>query len=141
MSEDFIWFRRDFPWLGPGFIHAVDDDYADEFAADLTKHRFELRSIRGDSERTVFEELGSAFAFPDYYGGSGWDSVIDCFTDVELPPRCALLWRRADTYASRDLKTFAEACAVLDNIFRELGKSGHQLVLVLTGTGPSFKRP
>jgi hypothetical protein len=141
MSKDTVWFRRDFPWLGPGFIHAVDDGYVDAFLTDLARWGFEQRTIRGSSERTVFEELGCAFEFPDYYGGSGWDSVIDCFRDVELPAKCALVWRRADTYANHDPKLFGEACAVLDSIFGQLGKDGHQLVLVLTGHGQAFKRP
>jgi hypothetical protein len=141
MSEASLWFRRDFPWLAPGFIHAVADDYADRFLEDLAGWGFEERSIRGDSERTIFEELGSAFAFPDYYGGSGWDSVIDCFKDVEVPEKCAVVWRRADTYANLDPKLFGEACAVLDSLFGGLGKDGYQLVLVLTGKGPGFNRP
>jgi hypothetical protein len=141
MSEASVWFRRDFPWLGSGFIHAVADDYADRFLADLARRGFEARSIRGDSGRSIFDELGSAFAFPDYYGGSGWDSVIDCFRDVELPERCAVVWRRADVYANLDPKLFGEACAVLDSVFGDLGKDGHQLVLVLTGKGAAFKRP
>ncbi len=136
-----VWFRRDFPWLGGGFIHAVDEGYADDFSAQLAEGGFELRTLDGSSGRSVFVELGSALNFPDYYGGSGWDSVIDCFRDVDLPSRCAIMWRHADQYASLDPKLFGEACAVLTDVFDKLAPEGCQVVLVLTGHGPAFKRP
>jgi Barstar (barnase inhibitor) len=141
VTQDFVWLQEQFPWLGPGFIHAIDDDYAGDFAGQLGGLGFELLRMQGDSGDSVFAQLESALQFPDYYGGSGWDAVEDCLTDVRLPRRGALFWRRADIYAQRDLKRFGEACAVLTNAFVALEAEGSQVVLVLAGRGTAFSRP
>jgi hypothetical protein len=40
--RDFVWFRRDLPWLGPGFIHCVDEDVEQTLCNELARLDFKL---------------------------------------------------------------------------------------------------
>lgn len=111
------------------------------FTQELTNLGFLVLNMEPGDEADLFRELGRLFRFPDYYGGSGWDAVNDCFVDVEVPRRTALVWRQADTFSLRDPKAFGEACHMLSGLFECAEASGIQAVLVLTGIGPSFSQP
>lgn len=76
---DWIWIRREFPWLGGGFIHAVDDAYAPAFEGDLVRLGFVLRVLDGHQmtdEAGFWDQLRSVFGFPSYFG-SNWDAFHD----------------------------------------------------------------
>ncbi len=141
MAPEFVWLRHEFPWLRRGFLHAVADDYADEFAHQLERRGFRVLRMAPRDASEMFQDLGRLFQFPDYYGGSGWDAVCDCFSDVKVPTRGALFWESAADFASRDPKAFGEACRVLSELFEQLGTDGKQLEIVLVGEGINFSRP
>jgi len=151
MSTGFLWFRNEFPWLGPGFIQAVAADYADRFLADLRDRGFTTIEIDGRELRNLHDQLTDAFGLPDYRPEPAprppeqkpnWDALIDYFRDTEVPERCVLMWRGADEFATRHPRIFAEACVVLSGIFDgDLAQRGSQVVLLLSGVGPDFPRP
>jgi hypothetical protein len=141
-------FRQEFPWLDPGFIHAVDDRHADAFARRLVELEFKVSTLHIPASSAQSGRPGSALAiglyralgFTDHEPSSlEWNAVHDHFGDVEFPPRYALIWPRADDFAKRATRMFAEACAMLTMEFFEL--KGTQAVLVLTGRGPEFRSP
>lgn len=138
--SDFVWYQHEFPWLGPGFIHAVHVEAEPGFRRRLRDLGVEFFEMLGPPERSVFDQLADAYVFPDYYG-QGWDSVNDLMNDVSPPPRSALMWHDADRFADRNPKRFGEACAILDRIFTSWSAQGRQSDLVLLGTGDSFRRP
>jgi hypothetical protein len=151
VSAEFLWFRNEFPWLGPGFIHAVAAEYADPFLADLRGRGFTTVEIDGSEHRNLHDQLTDAFGLPDYRpeptprppdAKPNWDALIDYFRDVAVPDHCALLGRAADQFAARHPGIFAEACVVLSGIFDgDLARNGSQVVLLLSGDGPDFARP
>jgi RNAse (barnase) inhibitor barstar len=136
--------RHEFPWLGSGFIHAVDDDHADALQQDLIRLGFEITVFRGTSMTTsagFWAEIKTAFGFPEYFGAN-WDAFNDSFGDLVLPDRTAVLWRDADVCAESDLRLFAEGVAVLTRTADAVGATdAKQIVLILTGHGSSFASP
>ena len=141
--SDFVWFRRDMPWLGRGFIYCVDADAEPTLRQQLGDLGFVLYTLAGeavDDARSLHAALARTFDFPDYYG-SNWDAFNDCFDEPELPRRTALMWRGAERLARRDLKAFAEAIAVLRDASDTLAGDDRQLELFLLGTGSGFRRP
>ena len=137
----FVWLRQEFPWLGGGFIHAVDTDYAREFGSALEGQGFQIIKLDCSSDDDLFLALGTAFQFPSYYGGSGWDAVNDCLSDIDHSDHFAIFWTGADSYAAADPKKFGEACSVLDVWLRRLSVRHIQGELVLVGRGRSFTAP
>lgn len=147
---DFLWFRAEFPWLDRGFVHAVAEDYADRLAASLRERSFVILEIDGRKQRNLHDQLTEAFRLPDYRSDPvprppdatpNWDALNDYFGDTELPARAVLLWHGADRFAAKHPKIFAEACAVLTDIFNAASAQQKQLVLVLAGHGADFKHP
>lgn len=147
---DFFWFRAEFPWLDQGFVHAVAEGYADRFVTCLRAHDFEILEIDGREQRNLHDQLSEAFGLPDHRSDRiarppdatpNRDSLNDYFGDTELPARAVLLWRRADRFAARHPKIFAEACAMFTDIFNAASVRQKQLVLVLAGKGADFRRP
>lgn len=138
---DFLWLRREFPWLGAGFIPAVDAAAAADFASSLTALGFETITLTCGRDDDLFAALGRDLSFPTYYGGSGWDAVNDCLGDLPLANRFVILWNGSREYAAANPKLFGEACAVLTDWLRGLSVAGAQGVLVLVGTGPAFSSP
>jgi hypothetical protein len=138
--SDFVWYQHEFPWLGPGFIHAVHHDAEPGFLRRLRDLGVELFEMLSPPESPVFDQLADAYTFPDY-NGQGWDSVNDLMGDVSPPRRSALLWHDANRFAARDPKRFGEACAILDRIFAAWSAEGYQADLVLLGSSESFRRP
>jgi RNAse (barnase) inhibitor barstar len=92
-----------------------------------------LRSTARDGHSAIAETFG----FPDWWG-KNWDAFYDCFADVELPARAALVWRDAELLAQTDLKTFAEAMAVLHEV--STGLDDRRFELFLLGDGLGFRR-
>ncbi len=137
---DFVSYRHDFPWLGPGFFHAVHRDAEPGFRHRLRDLGVELFELLGPAERSVFDQLADAYGFPDYFGHN-WDAVNDVMGDLSPPARSALLWHDADRFAAIDPQRFGEACATLNRIFDAWSTEGNQAVLVLIGCGESFQRP
>lgn len=136
-----VWMRHEFPWLGLGFLHAVHVDAADGFEGELVRLKFKLVVLDGADmadELGFWVQVREAFDFPDYFG-SNWDAFNDSFGDYELPKRLAVVWRHSDVFASRNLKVFGEAVAILHETFSAL--QGSQAIVVLTGRGPEFKLP
>ena len=136
-----MWLRHEFPWIGRGFIHAIDDDYATKFQQDLARLGFEVVVLDGGAmldEPAFWAEVADAFEFPDYFG-KNWDAFHDCFGDLALPRRLAVVWRNADAVARQQLKLLTEAIAVLHETFRQLQEC--QGIVVLTGGGAGFARP
>jgi hypothetical protein len=136
MPAEPVWFLREFTWLGSGFIHAVADDYADTFAADLRGLRFTVAMFPGGSVQEFREHLGAALGFPDFV--RNWDALHDFFRDFAKHDRFAVMWRKADAFARADPKLFGEACRTLVD---ELDALPFQAVLVITGSGDAFHRP
>ena len=135
--------RHDFPWLGHGFVHAVEEDYADRFAEELRVRGFDVWTLRGRhmlDEVGFWAEIRRCFEFPDYQG-SNWDAFNDSFGDLSLPGRFAIMWRAADETAAKNLKLFAEAIAVFVSACEAVRENGHQGELILTGNGASFTQP
>jgi RNAse (barnase) inhibitor barstar len=140
MASDFVWMRREFPWLRPGFVHAVHSDGLSRFRRQLRDLKFELFEMLGSPQRSVFDQLADAFAFPEYYGGN-WDAFNDCIGDIEPPPRSALLWHAPDLHAGADPKRFGEACSMLTRVFDVWSTEGSQALLVLVGSTDTFDHP
>lgn len=138
---DLLWLRREFPWLGDGFIPAVDADAVDAFAAALAGHGFVTIPLTCGRADDLFIALGRDLGFPSYYGGSGWDAVDDCLGDLQMADQFAILWHGAGDYAAANPKLFGETCAVLTDWLRGLSAAGTQGTLVLVGTGPAFSSP
>jgi RNAse (barnase) inhibitor barstar len=138
--SDFVWYQHEFPWLGPGFIHAVHTDAEPGFRRRLRELGVEFFEMVGPPERSVFDQLADAYTFPDYYG-QNWDSFNDLMGDVSPPPRSALLWHDADRFAARDPKGFGEASASIQRIFDSWSAERRQAVLVLLGSSGAFLRP
>jgi hypothetical protein len=136
----FVWIRREFPWIGSGFILAVAESYADQFADQLRALGFTVVTMRCGSGASFGTALKHALRFPDWCG-LGWDAIHDCFGEVEFPHPFALMWRDAETFAADNPKAFGEATAILQIEFDALGTRGTQAVLVITGDGPAFQRP
>lgn len=143
-----VWFQQEFPWLDGGFIHAVDERYAPDFLRRLAALDFTVATFDPDPDGPHVRvapdfaaALYRALGFTEYVPGAlSWDAVNDNFADVDWQPRFALVWRRADQFAQKQTKTFAEACAVLARDFEELG-STTQAVLIITGRGSDFRSP
>jgi RNAse (barnase) inhibitor barstar len=140
VGAEWVWLQRRFPWLGTGFIHAVDEGHADQFARDLSDLGFNVATMRPPRPDEFHDQLATALNFPDYYGRN-WDATHDCFRDLAVRHPFALLWRDADKIASSDPKLFAEGASVLSSEFEALGRRGIQGVLIITGTGESFPAP
>lgn len=141
MPSDFVWFRQEFPWLRSGFMHAVASEYIETFVRQVEALQFEVRRMRPSDEQAMFHHLGDLFMFPEYFGGSGWDAVWDCLTDVDVPDRLVIVWEGAATFAQQNPKAFGEACSLLQEFFRSVEGDGKQLLLVLVDEGPTFDRP
>jgi RNAse (barnase) inhibitor barstar len=77
---------------------------------------------------------------PDYFG-SNWDAFNDCFGDLSLPPRLAVVWRRADITGATSLKLLVEAVAIFQRTAEAVEPFGTQLVVAISGEGPGFARP
>jgi RNAse (barnase) inhibitor barstar len=89
--SDWVWLRHEFPWLGHGFIHAIDDDIVDWFGRELERLGFAVCVLDSDvmtDEASFWREVRVTFDFPDYQG-SNWDAFDDSFGDLELPERLA----------------------------------------------------
>jgi hypothetical protein len=139
MSE-YVEMRREFPWLGRGFIYAVSNEHIDEFVESLGHLGFRVGFMRPASPADFPDALGQALNFPQPFGG-GWDALNDLFRDVELGEHFALIWRNAATIAASDPKLFGEATSMLVSEFHDLRGRGTQAELVITGEGPAFRRP
>jgi RNAse (barnase) inhibitor barstar len=136
-----VWLRHEFPWLDHGFVSAVNEQCAVSFEADLVRLGFELRVLDGNAmvdEAAFWNHLKLVFGFPSYFGNN-WAAFHDSFGDLVLPLRLAVVWRRADDFAARQLKLFSEAIAVLHETFLPLQEC--QGIVVVTGDGPAFARP
>jgi hypothetical protein len=136
-----IWFQKEFPWVGPGFIHAVADDAADDFAERLRGFGFTVAILNSPAGSNFAAELYLAFGIVEHVPDRlSWDAFHDDFGDLVVPSLFAIFWKNADEFAARETKIFAEACAIFEEEFGGLGRD-HQAVLVLTGTQPSFGSP
>ena len=104
--SDFVWFRRDMPWLGRGFVYCVHADAELALRQQLGDLGFALFTLAGDAvddARTLHAALARTFDFPEYYGAN-WAAFNDCFDDPKLPRRTALVWHAAERVAHSELK-------------------------------------
>ena len=142
--KHFAWFRRDLPWLGPGFVYCVHADEEANLRRELERLDFALYVLDGSeviNSKRLHAELARVFEFPAHYGAN-WDAFDDVFDDEHrLPARSALLWLDSETLAANDLKTFAESVAILRDARQALSGDERQFELFLLGTGPGFRRP
>jgi len=136
-----IWFQQEFPWLGPGFIHAVAEDAADAFVTRLRDLDFTVARLHTPPDVNFATALNDALGIAERAAYLSWDALHDNFRDLTLPRRFALVWRQADEFARRETKVFGEACVMLNHEFEEVGKGGTQAVLILTGSGSRFGSP
>jgi hypothetical protein len=63
-----MWVRHEFPWLGYGFIHAVDDSYTEEFVGELERREVAVNRLGGgsyDQTRRLLDRSSAIFGFPD----------------------------------------------------------------------------
>jgi RNAse (barnase) inhibitor barstar len=140
VDKEWVTLGREFPWLGRGFVYAVAEAYADQFASALADRGFTVATMRPRSADDFHDELAAALSFPGYYG-KNWDATHDCFRDVDVAHPFALFWRNADHIAATDPKLFAEAAFVLCSELEALELRQVQALLVITGTGRAFRRP
>jgi len=136
----FVWYPHEFPWLGDGFIPAIADKYADEFADQLAGRGVVVATMRCGAGDSFHEAIAEALNFPDYYG-QNWNALHDCFRDIEIPHLFALVWRDAEGFAASDPKVFGEATAILTIEFEALRTRNVQATLLITGDGPTFRQP
>ena len=135
--DEFVWLQQELPWVGRGFIHRLAPANMEGAIADLERLGFRVFQLDGtkiDGEPRLHEELAEAFEFPDYYGRN-WDAFDECFSEVEMSSRVAIVWTRADVLASRDLKTFAEAVCVFLEHGKKRSKMGVQLEIFVGDGG------
>jgi RNAse (barnase) inhibitor barstar len=121
-------------------IHRLPPGDVEGAIADLERLGFRVFRLDGakiDDQRSFHEEVAEAFEFSDYYGRN-WDAFEECFSEVEMPSRVAIVWTRADVLASRDLKAFAEAVCLFFEHSQERVKMGVQLEIFL-GDGRQFE--
>ncbi len=106
--------RAALPWIDAGFIHRLPADAA-VAVADLEVLGFVVVRLDGAAIGdlpSLHLALAEAFGFPAWYGGN-WDAFDECFDDLALPPRVAIVWTDADRLAAADPKAFAEAAVIL----------------------------
>lgn len=135
--------KQEFPWLGSGFVHAVADEHVPMFTKALHDLGFSSTVVEGSAvvdDRTFWAEIRRAFDFPDYFGAN-WDAFNDCFGDLDLPPRLAVIWRRSDLTSAVSLKLLVEGVALLVQTAEAIQPLGTQLVVALTGEGSGFAQP
>ena len=140
------------PWLGRGFIHCVHEDAADVLQHELDRLGFSvvvLDGARMTDAGSFHAEAERAFQFPDYYGRN-WDAFNECFLETEFSQPSAIIWSSAEQLAAADLKTFAEAVAIINDLRAAFGKlpvdvargpRPAQIELFLVGQGGAFRRP
>ena len=101
------------PWLKGKRPFLVPDGDLARLTYELEGAGFRVATIDGTSirdERDLLTALGLALHFPDYYGVN-WDAYDECFNDFafEHGQPLALIWRRADLFATKDVFAFARA--------------------------------
>ena len=133
-----IWLKQEFPWLGPGFVQAVAERYADQFSSALARLGFSVKTMRCGAGDDLHAELAKVLNFPDYYG-KNWDAFDECVAEVTFATPFALVWRDAGGYAAENPKLFAEASFMLNDAFHK--RPDVQAILVITGDGGTFRAP
>lgn len=140
--DEFVWLRQELPWIGAGFIHRIPRHGTEVATAALKELGFEVWTLEGSSmtdAQNFHTEAARSFGFPSYYG-QNWDAFNDCFGELELPRRLAIVWSAANRLAAADLKTFAEAVCMLHVHIDARSRTGIQLELLIEEEPPEVAK-
>jgi RNAse (barnase) inhibitor barstar len=114
-GEDFVWLRRELPWLDTGFLPRLPSGQLGRTLEDLDRLGFKVYHLEGERIRSAEEcyaEVTRTFGFWDNWEGNA-DAFHDFFTDVEFPRRAAIVWSSTRALATADPVTFARTVGLL----------------------------
>jgi RNAse (barnase) inhibitor barstar len=131
-DAEFVWLRDKLAWAGAGFIHRLPTD-RESALEDIRQLGFEVKLLDGtkiESAAEFHEQAAATFGFPDYYGRN-WDAFNDCFSNLGIAARTAIVWIEAQRLAASDLKTFSEAICMLNDQQQAHSAAGMPIALFI----------